>query len=150
VTIPETGAEGAIVANGGPDGGFVLCIHDGRAYYVSNYLGREVTVVGSPIEVPSGRVTIEVQFSRTADHAGRVTLAVGDAASEPVDITRTNPATYDFRGAGLTVGSDEGRVWSVYAPPFAFTAQIHQVTIVRDGNEHRDPAAELRVALSEQ
>lgn len=135
---------------GGPEGGYVLCIHGGKGHYVSNYLGRQITVITSADPIPCGQVIIRVDFTKTREHGGTARITINGQASEPVDIPAINPVSFDARGAEFCIGADPIGVWAHYTPPFGFTGHIHHVRITRDGPEHHDTAADLRAAMDEQ
>lgn len=54
VRVTGSGTEGVIVADGGPDGGFVLCVLQEKLWYVSNYLGREHHAVSAIMPLSVG------------------------------------------------------------------------------------------------
>ncbi len=143
------GRGGVLVSDGGPEGGYSLCVVDGTVHYVSNYLGREVTVASHEGDLV-GDAEIVVRFVKTGEHQGDVQLRVNGVESTPVSVARTNPVRYDGRGGGLRVGADTGAVWDGYDAPFAFDGTIHEVTIACDGPEYRDRVLELQMHLSEQ
>jgi arylsulfatase A-like enzyme len=129
VEIPEEGAEGVIVSNGGLDGGYTLCVLDGKVHFVSNFLGRHRDTVSSAVRIAPGRHLIVVHFERTAPHAGRAELIVDAESHGFVDIEKTNPVAY-ASAEGLEIGSDStSAVWDRYEPPFEFTGIINQVKI---------------------
>ena len=41
VEIPDAGAEGVLLCQGGVPGGYSLFVKDGRLHYVHNYVARE-------------------------------------------------------------------------------------------------------------
>jgi arylsulfatase A-like enzyme len=143
--IPEGGAEGVIVSNGGVDGGYTLCIKDGKLHYVSNYLARDHFVVTSREPLPAGGISVRLEFERTLEFAGRVTLFINGAQVGSGEIPRTNPAAYAV-AEGLEIGSDStSPVWPEYKPPFVFTGVIKKVEIAAEGEPHQDPESEARV-----
>lgn len=147
IDVPEFGCEGVILSNGGLQGGYALVIHDGRVVYVSNYLGREHTLVHSAEPLPVGRrVEVAMEWRRTAPFAGDVRLFVDDREVGAGHVARTNPVIYAV-AEGLEVGSDTGTaVWPGYEAPFGFTGDIVEVVLGTAGVEHRDPDAEDRIA----
>lgn len=150
INVPEGGAEGVVVSNGGIDGGYALCVMDGRVHYVSNYLGREHFVVSCEKPVPEGPVTLRLEFERTDEFAGKVTIYVNDEKAAEGDIPRTNLVVF-AAAEGFEVGSDStSAVWPRYRPPFNFTGKIREVVLSVEGEPHRDPEAEARVANHQQ
>ncbi len=146
VEIPRGGAEGVIVSNGGFDGGYTLCVKDGRLHYVSNWLAREHYVVTSDSAVPEGGVTLRMEFHSTGDFAGGVTMYMNGRKVGEGHIPHTNLAVYAV-AEGLEVGSDStSAVWPEYRPPFEFTGKIKRVEIRMEGPGHNDPEGDWRVA----
>ena len=138
--------EGVLASNGGLQGGYALVLHDGHLVYVSNYLGREHTVVRSPDPLARGRVEVAMQWRKTAPFAGDVTLLVGGDPVATGHVERTNPVIYAI-AEGLEIGSDTGTpVWPGYESPFLFTGGIAEVVLGTAGAEHVDQEAEDRIA----
>jgi arylsulfatase A-like enzyme len=62
VEIPEKGADGVILAQGGGHAGFSLYVKDNRPKFAYNCLG-DVTTIASPEPLPAGRVTLVYDFA---------------------------------------------------------------------------------------
>ena len=146
LVIPEGGAEGVIISDGGFDGGYAMCIKDGVLYYVSNYLSRAHYVARSDVPVGEGEVNVRMEFEKTADFAGQVTLYLNGAKVGEVEVPKTNPLVYAV-AEGLEIGSDStSPVWPEYRPPFSFTGTIKKVELDLEGDTHFDPEGNARVA----
>jgi arylsulfatase len=143
VQIPQAGAEGVIVAEGGNVGGFSLYLDKaGHAVYETNAFGTTTGRIVSSGTVPSGAAKIAVEFqpddavragagrvfAATAfpqNFAGTVKLLVnGQQVGEGhVSASRAYQETLD-------VGSDLGTAVSpTYAVPFKFTGRIETVKL---------------------
>ena len=144
------GSGGTLVADGGPDGGYVVCVLDGKVHYAVNYLGREYFVLSSKEPVAAGDLDIQVEFTKTSEHRGRARLSVNGEVVDERDVDRTNPVMYGTRSRGLRIGMDSLRVWPEYSPRVTFAGVVKQVDIRPSGSEHRDPAADERTALHRQ
>ena len=143
--IPEGGAEGVIVSDGGVDGGFTLCVKDGRLYYVSNFLAREYSVITSSVPVPAGKVEMRVEFTKTSGSGGTAKLFVNGEAAGEVEVARVNPVAFS-PAEGLEVGSDStSPVWPEYSSPFTFTGTINRVEIRSGDQPPSNPEAEARI-----
>jgi arylsulfatase len=60
------------------------------------------------------------------------------------------PITYEL-GGGLVCGADPGSpVTPAYAPPFAFTGSLEEVTVDVSGELIPDGESEMRLILSRQ
>ena len=53
--VPEGGAEGVILAQGGAFGGFALYVKDGKPAYCYNLFGLQRFKVYGPTAIPAGR-----------------------------------------------------------------------------------------------
>ncbi|HEX6122256.1 MAG TPA: hypothetical protein VFY89_03795, partial [Ktedonobacterales bacterium] len=153
VEIPAGGADGVIVSNGGPDGGYVLCIKDRTVTYVSNFLGRAYTVVTANVPVPSGPVTLRVAFRKTGPLSGHVELYQNEQQIGEAEVARTNPLIYAAT-EGMEIGSDStAPVWPAYQSPFTFGGTIKKVVIVVGSDQVTTPethsAAAAHMMLAE-
>ncbi|MDI6857432.1 MAG: arylsulfatase [Dehalococcoidia bacterium] len=155
VEIPEGGAEGVLLADGGRFGGYSLYVKDGRLRYAYNFLDHERHVIVSDFDVPAG--TRELRFEFEADEPR--TFGVGGTGRLYIDgrpagegrIPRTVPFVYEI-GSGLQCGRDEGNpVTEEYASPFAFTGKITRVIVELGGEPApRDTDQERRIGMARQ
>jgi hypothetical protein len=74
VEIPERGAEGVILAEGGRYGGFSLYIKDGRVAYEVNAYGNRAGSIVSSQPLPAGKAQIVVAFIPEASSLKQETL----------------------------------------------------------------------------
>jgi arylsulfatase A-like enzyme len=130
--IPEAGAEGMLMTQGGRFGGHGLFVQDRKLTYVYNLAGTYVYTITSTESVPAGEVTLRFEFSRNgsslgAGGKGRLFINgknVGEGA-----IARTVLGRFSL-DEGLDVGEDTGTpVCESYRLPFKFTGTLKQVTI---------------------
>ena len=157
VTIPDGGAEGVLLAQGGVAGGFVLYVKDGKLHYVHNYLGLHEYKVTSTKDVPKGRTKLRYEFEPT----GKPDLAKGKGAPGRgqlyFDGKLVGNAEFDttvpliFGIEGLSCGYDFGEaVTHDYHAPFRFTGTIHKVTMDVSGELIKDEEAEMRMLMARQ
>jgi arylsulfatase A-like enzyme len=156
--IPEGGAEGVLVSQGGVDGGFSLYIQGGRLRYTYNYVADQEFHIVSDSDVPSGRHAFSFEFEPTAPPEplkgkgapGHARLFVDGQPVGTGHLPVTIPLTMGL-ASGITVGADGGApVTGVYEAPFAFTGQIDRVVYDISGEHVVDHEAEIRVALARQ
>jgi arylsulfatase len=150
IEVPDAGAAGIILAQGGRFGGFSLYVHDGRLQYTYNFLGLDRTTVASERLAPGPHVVgVEVVPSRAI--AMRAALVVDGAVVAETDIERTAPFRFALVGEGMCCGYADGTpVSEAYAPPFRFTGVLHDVTIDVSGTPIVDLVAEVRRAWAVQ
>ena len=63
IEVPEAGAEGVVLAQGGKMGGWSLYVKDGKPKFAYNFLGREIYKIAGPDRLPAGRVTLRFDFA---------------------------------------------------------------------------------------
>ena len=150
--IPASGAgiDGVIACHGGPAGGYSVYIKDGRLRYTHNLLGAIETTVSASVPLPQGRIAARVVFTPTKFFAGDVVLYYDDVAVGEGHIARTTPITFGVEG--FTVGYQRGAtVTNAYTAPFAIDHDVLRRVVVEGiGRPYRHPAAEARVAMSQQ
>ena len=62
VEIPEGGANGVILAQGGRFGGWSLYLKDGKPTYCYNFVGLQEYKVAAPKALAAGKATIRMNF----------------------------------------------------------------------------------------
>jgi arylsulfatase A-like enzyme len=133
VIVPERGAEGVIICQGGPMAGWSLYVQDGRPTYLYNLFGRELTSVTSSTALPVGAVEVAVRFDYDGGGLGQggvAHLSVDGAEVALARIERTVPFLFSMSGETLDVGIDTGAPVGPYPDRFPFTGDIARVDIV--------------------
>lgn len=144
LTVPEGGAQGVIVANADFIGGFGLWVDEGGLlHHTYSFLGVETYRQSSTEAIPTGEVTVTMQFE--ADQAkpgtgGQVTLLANGRAIGAGRMPRTVPIAFSTY-AGMDIGRDNGlvvdRQYEAKAP-YAFTGTVHQVVFNLQPHSHDD------------
>ncbi len=132
VEIPQSGANGVILCQGGRFGGWSLYMEDGKASYVNNWVGLErYTITGSQ-PVPAGKAIIKVDFAYDGGRGGggNGTIYVNDQKVGEGRIGHTQANVFSLDDAA-DVGVDEGTpVTDAYSErQNKFTGKIEKVTI---------------------
>jgi hypothetical protein len=158
VNVPDSGAEGVLVAHGGRVGGYTLFVKDNRLHFVYNFLGRNFFTVVSDTDVPVGDVALRYEMEPTGQPdfaAGKGVPASGQLYIDgklvgAVDMPHTVPNI--FSSEGLTCGHDGGSVVApdAYRDGFAFTGTLKRVTFDLSGELIVDSATDLKVAMARQ
>jgi arylsulfatase A-like enzyme len=157
--VPESGAEGVIVAAGGVTGGMSLYARDGKPKFCYNFFGLESTYVEGTRVIPPGRHQVRMEFAY--DGGG---IAKGGTASLFVDgqkvgegrIERTAP--FAFGEESLDLGYESG---SPVTPDYGsngstrFSGEVQWVEldtgIAADDHNHLiSPEERLKVAMAKQ
>ncbi len=157
--VPENGARGVIVAQGGAFGGWSLYVHEGRPAYCYNLFGLQRFKVHGEQAIPSGEHQLRVEFAYDGGSLGKggdVTLYVD---GEQVGAGRVDATVPMLFSADETcdVGSDSATPVSddYGARDSEFTGEVRWVQIDLDeAAEDMDhligPEERLRIAMARQ
>ena len=63
IEVPQAGAEGVVLAQGGEMGGWSLYVKDDKPKFAYNFLGRETYTIAGPARLPAGPVTLRFEFA---------------------------------------------------------------------------------------
>jgi arylsulfatase A-like enzyme len=160
IEVPEGGAEGVIIAQGGAFGGWSLYLrHDGVPVYCYNLMGLQVTkVAGSePLAAGSHRVVMSFAYDGGGPaRGGDITLAIDGEPVAEGRLERTVPLVFSLDET-CDVGHDGGLPVSddYRSADSGFTGTVRTVLIElaegeSDFNHLIDPQLRLSVALSRQ
>jgi arylsulfatase len=108
VEIPEGGANGVILAQGGRFAGWSLYVKDGAAKYVHNFLDLEYSYVDGEEKLPTGVVNIRYHFNFEGDKpgaGGTGTIYVNDKKVAEGKISHTVPFIFSADET-MDVGGD--------------------------------------------
>lgn len=134
VEIPQGGANGVLLAQGGRFGGWSLYLADGKPAYTYNWVGLERYTVTAPDRLPEGRATIEVDFQYDGGGRGKggtASLLINGRKVAEGRVESTNAFVFS-NDEGADVGTDEDTpVTEAYVAGVQsrFTGRIEKVTI---------------------
>jgi len=97
VEVPEGGANGAIIVQGGRFGGWALYVKDGVPAYDYNFLGLKRYTIAATKPIPPGKATIRFDFAYDGGglaKGGTGTLYVNDRKVAEGRIERTQPMIF--------------------------------------------------------
>jgi len=156
--VPEGGAEGVIVAQGGAYAGWSLYLHEGRPAYCYNFFGLQRFKIYGEQPFPAGEHQIRMEFAYDGGGLGKgcdVTLYVdGDKVGEG-RVEHTVPMLFSADET-LDLGRDTATpVSDDHGSDNAFTGRVRWVQIdIDDAAEDVDhlisPDELLRVAMARQ
>jgi len=109
VEIPQNGANGVILAQGGRFGGWALYMKDGKPAYTYNLVGMQRTTIAASQPLASGKATIVLDFAYDGGGPGKggtATLLVNGQKTAEGRIERTTPFVFSL-DEGADVGVDE-------------------------------------------
>jgi arylsulfatase len=157
--VPEGGAEGVIVAQGGAFAGWSLYVKDGRPKYCYNLLGLRRFHVEGEAEIPPGTHQVRMEFTYDGDGLGKggaVALFVDGAKSGEGRVEGTVPLIFSADET-CDVGSDTASPVSddYTSDGSRFNGAIEWVQIdVDDAAEDLDhlisPEERLKIAMTRQ
>jgi arylsulfatase len=157
VEIPDSGAEGVLLCQGGVPGGYSFFVKDGLLRYVHNYVAADYFTVRSTDPIPAGRHELRFEFEPTGElnmlegkgAPGRFQLYIDGKLVGETDVPYTTPMI--LNPGALTCGANPGAPITLdYTGPFVFTGTLHTVTVDVSGDLVTDTDAEMRVAMARQ
>ena len=157
VDVPESGANGVIIAQGGRFGGWAVYAKDGHAKFVYNVLGIHEFATEADEPISAGHHQVRVEFAYDGGglaKGGDVTIyydgtAVGTGrvgATQPMIFSADETTDIGYE-SGTTVTAD------YTAHGSRFSGKIHWVQIdlgVDDHDHFIDPDERLRIAMARQ
>ena len=159
INVPDVGANGVIVAQGGAFGGMSLYLHEGRAAFCYNLFGLQQFKVYGETPIPPGEHQVRMEFAYDGGGLGKgggVSLFVDGQPAGSGRVEATVPML--FSGDETTdVGSDSATPVSddYGTKDSAFTGRIRWVQIdIDEATEDLDhlitPEERLRIAMARQ
>jgi arylsulfatase len=157
VVVPDGGAEGVIIAQGGRFGGWSVYAKNGKAKFVYNVLGIQEFTTESDVAIPAGTHQVRAEFAYDGGglaKGGDVTLyfdgtGVGNGrvgATQPMIFSADETTDIGYE-SGTTVTPDYS------ARDSRFTGKINwvQLDLGKDDHDHFiDPEERLRIAMARQ
>jgi arylsulfatase len=159
VVVPEGGAQGVIIAQGGAFGGWSLYAKDGRPIYCYNALGLVRFKVEGETPIPEGEHQVRMEFAYDGGGLGKggdITLYVDGENAGEGRAEATQPMifsadeTTDIGSDGSTPVSDD------YGPKDnAFNGEVRWVQLdideaAEDVDHLISPEERLRIAMARQ
>ena len=159
IVVPEGGAEGVIIAQGGNIGGWCLYAKGGKLKYCYNLLGIEYFYAESANAIPSGKHQVRMEFAYDGGGLGKggtVSLYI-DGKKVGEGKVRATAAMIFSADDGCDVGVDTGSPVSPDYGPHGneFTGTIGGVQLaIADAAASADhmvsPEEAIRVAMARQ
>jgi arylsulfatase len=159
VTVPDGGAEGVIVSQGGAFAGWSLYVKDGRPKYAYNLFGIHLFHVGSDAEIPSGKHQVRMEFNYDGGGLGKggnVALYLDGAKTGEGRVEGTVPMIFSADET-CDIGSDTASpVSDEYTSETShFNGTVEWVQLdIADAAEDLDhlitPEERLRIAMARQ
>jgi arylsulfatase A-like enzyme len=159
IVVPEDGANGVIVAQGGAFGGWSLYLHEGQPKYCYSFFGAMRFTVDADAPVPAGEHQVRMEFAYDGGglaKGGTVTLYVDGQSVAEGRVEHTQPLIFSADETA-DVGNETGTTVSddYDAESSRFTGTINWVQIdlgddAEDADHLISPEERLRIAMARQ
>lgn len=144
---PAKGGDGALIARGSINSGFVLYLKDGRLHFDYNAF-HEHTLVVSDTALTPGQHKLDVAVNRQADGSGEVELSI-DGKLVAKGTIRT--LLFLISSTGMDIGRSLSPVSHAYKEPFAYPGKLHTVTFeIPDLAQRGEAISKVRAAEAQQ
>lgn len=159
VVIPEGGANGVVIVQGGITGGWGLYLHEGRLAYCYNFLGIDHYFVRGDGVVEGGTRQLRMEFDYDGGGPGKggtVKLCVDGAEVGSGRVDRTEPYIFSADETCDVGLDDASSVSPDYTPQTSrFTGTVNWVELAiddsaTDDDHYLDAAERYRVAMAIQ
>jgi arylsulfatase len=155
VDVPESGAEGVIVALGGITGGLAMYAKGGMPKFCYNFFGLEETFVDGDRPIPEGTHQVRMEFAYDGGglaKGGDVTLYIDGQAIGTGRLERTQP--FPFSGdESLDLGDEFGSLVTTDYGQRKFNGEVNwvEIDLGLDDHDHLiSPEERLKVAMAIQ
>jgi arylsulfatase A-like enzyme len=159
IEVPETGANGVIVAQGGAFAGWSLYAHDGRPKYCYNLLGLQHFMVEGDATIPAGTHQVRMEFAYDGGgpaKGGNVTLFLDGASVGEGRVDATVPMIFsgdETADVGRDTASPVSPDYDGESSVFTGTVEWVQIDLGEDAEDADHlitPEERLRVAMARQ
>ena len=155
VVVPDSGAEGVIVAQGGVTGGHSLYVKDGKPKYCYNFFGLERYYAAGTEAIAPGEHQVRMEFAYDGGGVGKggtVTLYVDGKAVGAGRVEQTEAFLFSADET-CDVGNEYGSPVTTDYGQRKFTGEVNWVEIelgLDDHNHAIRPEDRLNVAMAIQ
>ena len=157
IVVPDGGAEGVIIAQGGAFAGWALYLHDGRPAYCHNLLSLQRFKVYGDTAVPSGVHQVRMEFAYDGGglaKGGTITLFVDGNKAGDGRAAATVPMMYsadETCDLGIDNGSNVSDDYTPQTSRFTGVVNYVQLDVGDDNHDHLiSPEDRLKVAMARQ
>tara|TARA_R110000868_G_scaffold102004_1_gene280855 strand:+ start:19768 stop:22065 length:2298 start_codon:yes stop_codon:yes gene_type:complete len=144
---PASGGDGALIARGSINSGFVLYIKDGKPHFDYNAFHVHTLVSGSDV-IATGARTIGVTVTRRADGGGDIALLVD---GKEVATGEVKMLLFMISSIGMDLGQSYAPINDAYREPFTYGGKITTVTFdIPDLPQRGEAISQVRAAEAQQ
>jgi arylsulfatase len=159
IVVPDSGADGVIIAQGGAFAGWSLYVKDGRPRYCYNLLGIQRFVVEGDTDIPAGTHQVRMEFGYDGGglaKGGTVGLFLDGSKVGEGRVEATIPMVFSAdetadigRDSASPVSTDYDSESSVFTGTVSWV-QIDLGDDAEDADHLITPEERLRVAMARQ
>lgn len=157
IVVPDSGAEGVIIAVGGSIGGWSLYAKDGKLKYCYNFFGLNQYYVESKSALPAGKHQVRMEFNYDGGglaKGGGVTLYVDGKPVGTGRVEQTEPMAFSADET-LDIGAEAGSPVTKDYSTRKFSGTVNWVQIdvgkdAKDADHLITPQERLAVAMAIQ
>jgi arylsulfatase len=157
VLVPDSGASGVIIAQGGHVGGWTLYAHQGKLKYCYNFFGVKFFYAEAASPIPAGKHQVRMAFKYDGGglaKGGAVALYVNGAKVGEGRVEVTQPMAFSADET-CNVGKDAGSPVSPDYGPHGneFSGEVNWVQIDLEKDDHNHliaPEERFKVAMARQ
>ncbi len=157
IAIPDDGAEGVLINQGGITGGWSLYLKDGALSYHYSFIGLEHTTVSATDPLAAGEHQVRMEFAYDGGGLGKggtATLYVDGEESGSGRVERTHGFVFSLdetTDVGCDTGSPVCDDYPAVDNRFTGTINSIRVDVGDDSHDHLiDPNQLMRLAMSRQ
>jgi arylsulfatase A-like enzyme len=155
--VPEGGADGVLINQGGQTGGWTLYIQDGKPTYSYSFCGIDITRIAADAVLGAGEHQVRMEFAYDGGGLGKgaeVTLYVDGGAVASGRVERTHYLMYTFdetTDVGRDTGSPVTGDYPARGNAYAGRIRWIRIDLGDDSQEHLIPPEEhFKVAMTRQ
>jgi arylsulfatase len=157
VVVPEAGAEGVIIAQGGLTGGWSLYTKEGKPKYCYNFYGVNRYTIEGTAKIPAGTHQVRMEFAYDGGglaKGGNVTLYYDGQSVGTGRVGATQPMIFsadETTDIGYESGTAVTPDYSTHSSKFTGKIYWVQLDVGKDNHDHLiTPEERLRVAMARQ
>ncbi len=159
VVVPESGAEGVIIAQGGLTGGWSLYTKEGKPKYCYNFYGVDRYMIEGSAEIPSGTHQVRMEFAYDGGglaKGGTVSLYIDGQQVGEGRVDRTEPMVFsadETCDVGFEAGSPVTYDYPTKGGKFSGDVNWVEIDVDKDAEDLDHlitPEERLKVAMAIQ
>jgi arylsulfatase len=157
IEVPQSGADGVIVALGGSIGGWSLYAQNGKLKHCYNFFGVESFFTESELQIPKGKHQVRMEFKYDGGglaKGGLVSLFVDGKKDGEGRVGRTAPMLFsadETCDVGKETGSPVSSDYGAAGNEFSGAVNWVQIDLGKDDQDHLiTPEERFRVAMAVQ